>query len=369
MRAPFLLLATAFTTLASMPALAQEAPRVIFCAGECFAVDAAGIRTPAPKGTTLGEGQRLETGAGAYAQLKLGQDTALGVGERAQVRFDQRSVRDRDLVMLDQGRIRMVSGEAIGKATPRALELRTQDGTFALRGADVEVRRTPATTGAGSGLTVVKVNAGDARLLNPQGGIAISKDGVQGIAAGNVVTDKSISVADVALTLSRPGVAAATPTALLPEPIRNLNLPAPTLPLPGPIVRPDIFGPVVPLPGIPLAGPNPRMVPLPPLIGGDKILGTPVGIVNPQTGKTETLGTALAEAICICGRAAISAGSVATPAATTPLIGTTITLSSAVAPQTTTPVSSLTSLPTSTPAIALTSSAMIKPVITVPILH
>jgi len=54
----------------------------------------------------------------------------------------------------------MLSGEAIGKAAPRALELRTQDGTFALRGADVEVRRSPTTTGAGSGLTVVKVNAG-----------------------------------------------------------------------------------------------------------------------------------------------------------------------------------------------------------------
>src|SRR5882762_924163 len=147
MRAPLLLLPIAFTTLASMPAVGQEAPRVIFCAGECFTVDAAGIRTPAPKGTTLGEGRRLETGAGAYAQLKLGQDAALGVSERAQVRFDQRSVRDRDLVMLDQGRIRMLSGEAIGKAATRALELRTQDGTFALRGADVEMRRSQAVGG------------------------------------------------------------------------------------------------------------------------------------------------------------------------------------------------------------------------------
>src|SRR5882762_5915176 len=147
MRAPFLILPIAFTTLASMLALAQEAPRVIFCTGSWFSDDQHGIRPPAPKCTTLREGQRLETGAGAYAQLKLGQDAALGVGERAQVRFDQRSVRDRDLVMLDQGRIRMLSGEAIGKAATRALELRTQDGTFALRGADVEMRRSQAVGG------------------------------------------------------------------------------------------------------------------------------------------------------------------------------------------------------------------------------
>src|SRR5882762_2477425 len=333
MRAPLLLLPIAFAALASTPVVGQEAPRVIFCAGECFTVDAAGIRTPAPKGTTLREGQRLETGAGAYAQLKLGQDAALGVGERAQVRFDQRSVRDRDLVMLDQGRIRMLSGEAIGKAAPRALELRTQDGTFALRGADVEVRRSPATTGAGSGLTVVKVTAWDARLLSPQGDIAISKDGVQGVAAGNVVTDKSISVADVALTPSRPGIAAATPTALLPEPIRNL--PAPTLPLPGPVVRPDIFGPVVPLPGVPLAGPNPRIVPLPPLTRAERDLGRRV--IDPTTQQPASLYTALRD---------ITSGAVTTLVMQPPLLsGTTINLSPPVTTtvatssiQTTTPI-------------------------------
>jgi len=341
MRAPFLLLPIAFTTLASMPALAQEAPRVIFCTGSCFAVDQNGIRTPAPKGTTLREGQRLETGAGAYAQLKLGQDAALGVGERAQVRFDQRSVRDRDLVMLDQGRIRMLSGEAIGKAAPRALELRTQDGTFALRGADVEVRRSPATTGAGSGLTVVKVTAWDARLLSPQGDIAISKDGVQGVAAGNVVTDKSISVADVALTPSRPGIAAATPTALLPEPIRNL--PAPTLPLPGPVVRPDIFGPVVPLPGIPLAGLNPRMVPLPPLTRADLDLGRTV--IDPTTQQPARLDTALQNIVTVTRVPTITSGVVTTLVQPPLVSGTTINLSPPVTTtvatfpiQTTTPI-------------------------------
>jgi hypothetical protein len=283
MRAPFLLLPIALT-LAPMSVVAQEAPRVIFCTGSCFAVDEAGARTPAPKGTMLREGQRLETGPGAYAQLNLGPDAALGVSERAQVRFDQRSVRDRDLVMLDQGRIRMVSGEAIGKAATRALELRTQDGTFALRGADIEVRRLQATAGAASGLTVVKVNAGDARLLNPQGGIAMSKDGVQGVTAGNVVTDKSISVADIALTPTRVGVAA---TAVVATPVPTAPVSRmPVAPL-APIMRPELI-PTPFLPGVPtrpVSGPN--LVPIPPVTAPDRVI-TPT-YMNPTTGRLGTL--------------------------------------------------------------------------------
>jgi hypothetical protein len=268
MRASLVLLPIALT-LASMPVVAQEAPRVIFCTGSCFAVDQAGARTPAPKGTMLREGQRLETGPGAYAQLKLGPDAALGVSERAQVRFDQRSVRDRDLVMLDQGRIRMVSGEAIGKAATRALELRTQDGTFALRGADIEVRRLQATAGAASGLTVVKVNAGDARLLNPQGGIVITKDAVQGVTAGKIVTDKSISVADVAPAPSRPGVAVTTAVVAPIQTVPVSNMPVAPL---APVLRPELIA-APSLPGVPtrpISGPS--LVPIPPVTAPDRVI-------------------------------------------------------------------------------------------------
>jgi hypothetical protein len=308
MRAPFLLLPIAFTTLASMPAVGQEAPRVIFCMGSCFAVDQNGVRTPAPKGTTLREGQRLETGAGTYAQLKLGQDAALGVGERAQVRFDQRSVRDRDLVMLDQGRIRMLSGEAIGKAATRALELRTQDGTFALRGADVEVRRSQATGGTGSGLTVVKVNAGDARLLNPQGDIAIGRDGVQGFTAGKIVTDKTISLADVALAPSRSGVAAIAPTVAVSTPVSTVPLQT------GPIVG---LRPIEPLQPIitftPIIAP-----PLPPVVIAPYVpLLTPVK--DPATGLPTTLPKLVSSPTLT--PIATTPSIVLTPATTSPLMG------------------------------------------------
>jgi len=216
MRAPFLLVPITLMTLASMAVAAQEAPRVIFCTGQCFAVDQGGVRTPAPKGTTLREGQRLETGPGAYAQLKLGPYAALAVAERARVSFDQRSLRDRDVVFVDQGRIRMLSGEALGGPEKRGVELRTVDGVFALRGADIELRKAAVSASSGSGLTIVNLNAGNARLLNPGGELAISKGGVQGFTAGKVVTDRPISLGDIAFAPSRPGVAAIAPAAFVP---------------------------------------------------------------------------------------------------------------------------------------------------------
>jgi hypothetical protein len=284
MRAPFLLLPLAFTTLASMPAVAQYAPRVIFCMGSCFAVDQNGVRTPAPKGTTLREGQRLETGPNAYAQLKLGPDAAVGVGERAQVRFDQTSLRDRDIVILDQGRIRMVGGEALGKAATRGVELRTFDGIFALRNADIEVKTPPPLAGGtDASLTVVKLNAGDARLLNPQGDIAIARDGVQGFTAGKIVTDKPISLADVALAPSRPGVATIAPAAPVSTPFTDI----PALTLTPPVLLPAPTLTVIPLsPSITSVAP-PTIVPLAPVVSSaDRVLLTPV--VNPASPTTTT---------------------------------------------------------------------------------
>jgi hypothetical protein len=237
MRASILLLPIALSTLASMPIAAQEAPRVIFCAGQCTAVDEKGVRTPALKGTVLRENQRLETGPGAYAQLKVGRDVALGVGEGAQIRFDQKSVRGGDVVFLDQGRIRMLDGTAFGKPAARTLELRTTDGRFALQGADIEVKTPPHGRGSDSN-TFVKLNVGDARFLNPQGGVAITTDSVQAFTGGKAITDKSVSLADVAMTPTR----TTTPTAPAIEPVANL---APTpLPVQPPMLRPDPLGPI-----------------------------------------------------------------------------------------------------------------------------
>jgi hypothetical protein len=229
MRAIELRISAAFALFAPLPVLAQVAiapidlPKVIFCSGQCFAVDDKGVRTPVTKGTLLREGQRLETGPGAYAQLKVGQAAELAVSERGRVSFDQKSVGGRDLVVLDQGRIRMIAGDAMGKTATRALELRTADGTFALKGADVEVKKLGTTA---SNLTFVKVNNGNASLRSGQGEITIPKEAVQGVTGGKVVADRTFSLNEVALPPTqgtKPAIGPGSTLTISPAPVAGVT--------------------------------------------------------------------------------------------------------------------------------------------------
>lgn len=208
-----LLLPVSIALFSASPAASQEAPRVLFCSGPCFAVDANGVRTPAPKGTTLRPSQRFETGAGAYAQLKLGADAAIGVGDSARVRFEQ--IPGGTLVNLDDGRLRMIR-ESFGKPT-RPIELNTADGRFVLRDADVEIKKSPMTS-VGANVTAVKVNAGEALLRSPQGDLSVGKGSVQGIMGGKVLPNP-ISRTEIAL------VPPPTRANLPKEPVTLVRLP------------------------------------------------------------------------------------------------------------------------------------------------
>jgi hypothetical protein len=259
MRTP-LLLPISIALLSAFPALAQDAPRVLFCSGPCFAVDANGVRTPAPKGTTLRPNQRFETGSGAYAQIKVGGDAAMALGEGARVRFEQ--LGEGMVVNLDLGRMRMIR-ESIGKPT-RPIELNTADGRFVLRDADVEFRKSQIAA-AGANLTTVKVNAGGAFLRVPQGDIAVGKGDVQGIAAGKVVNMPNYQLAipvpprqQISTPITLPAGAPPPDVAAVPS-LRDLPLspsirplpPSVTAPLPGTIanapIRPVLtIGEVIP---------------------------------------------------------------------------------------------------------------------------
>ena len=140
-------------------------------------------------------------------QIKIGPDTACGIGEKARVRFD-RSVRDRDVVILDEGRIRVIGGEAIGRPATRPVELQTVEGNFLLRSADIEVKTLPKTGDVAPALTLVKLNVGDARF----GGLPVTTDAVHGIVGGKII-DRVIPIGDIALPAPRRDPAPAGPDA------------------------------------------------------------------------------------------------------------------------------------------------------------
>ena len=232
MRKMTALLPLALLTLAAFPAAAQDMPRVLFCMGQCFGVDEAGTRVPVTKGTQLAPGLRLETGPDSYAQVKIGPDTACGIGESARVRFDRRNL-DRDVVILDQGRIRMVGGEAIGRPATRPVELHTTEGNFVLRSADIEVKMLPKTGDALPAQTLVKLNVGEARL----GDLQVTKDAVQGIVGGKIL-DKVIPIGDIALPTPRRDPAPAGPGGVSGQPVRPPLVALPVINLPATEPRP-----------------------------------------------------------------------------------------------------------------------------------
>lgn len=263
MRAPFLMLPITLAFLAPLSGAAQDAPRMLFCSSQCFAVNANGDRTPAPKGTQLLAGQRLEVAPGGYAQVRLGGNAAVGVGEQASVRFEPNAV------ILDQGRIRVIGGEAFGKAAAQPIELRTSDGTLVLRGADVEMKKSG--TGPTPARTLVKINAGNALLRGAQGDIAIPTEGVQSIAGGKVVVGAPIHISEIA---SPTRLSATAPT---------IRTPVPALSPPTVITRAPT---TVPLPML-----RPIVVPPPMLSGGERLLTGPVR--NLDTGHVTSLGAAV----------------------------------------------------------------------------
>jgi hypothetical protein len=295
----------ALLLVGSTQAMGQDNPRVLFCSGACFTVDAKGVRTPAPKGTQLAPGQRLETGPDAYAQVRLGRDGALGVGEQGRVRFDGNTV------VLDQGRLRMIGGEALGRSDSRPVELRTGDGTFVLRSADVEVKKS-AGPQSSSIPTFMKVNAGEASLRGLQGEVALPRDAVQGITAGKVVTGAPISLAEIA-PATRATFASATPTST------PVIAPPPPMEIATPFVRQPILSPTLSPALSPTIVAQPSLTPV--VSPGDRLLRQPV--VDPLTGAPTTLTKVIAAPVSTSTTAVVTLRPITT---TLPTITTTRTL-------------------------------------------
>lgn len=227
MRHSTTLISIALLSLAAQPALSQEQPRVLFCMGQCYGIDKAGERVPLTKGTVIAPGLRLETGPNSYMQVKLGNDAAFGMGERARVRLDSIGV-ERAALALDQGRVRVLDGEAIGKPSTRPVELQTSDGKLVLRGADIEVKAPPIGDAAPTP-TLVKLNIGNARL----GELPVTRDVVHGIVDGKIA--REMPMTDIVL---RPRVVASTEPTRLAVPnlpvadltVTNINLTTAILP-------------------------------------------------------------------------------------------------------------------------------------------
>ena len=271
--------------LGSLPVAAQDAPRVLFCSGACFAVDAKGVRVPVTKGSELAPGQRLETGPNGYAQVRLGQQAAIGVSEQARVRFEP------DTVVLDEGRVRLVGGAAIGRPDSVPVQLRTGDGTLVLRSPDVEVKKTSLPGALAP--TLVKLNNGEAGLRSGQGQIPLPRQDVQGISGGKLLGRGAVP-ANGLDPVARPRLASAPArTAPVAAALTPVRIPAPLTrdaivlsPTISPTLSPTILSTTTTL----------ATTSLTPVVStGDTLLRQP--IVDSTTGTTTTLTQIISEPI------------------------------------------------------------------------
>lgn len=322
MRSPLLLISLAGLAIQAPHVAAQEAPRVLFCAGQCTAVDQKGVRTPAPKGTQLRPDQRLETGPGSYAQIKIGQG-AVGVGEQARLALGG------DVLTLERGRVRVLDGESFGgRADVRPLQLRTADGNLNLRGADIEVRGVSRAE-QGEAMTLVKLNAGDARLVSLQGDVGLKTDSVQSL-SGGTLTARTFPV--TAIAPIAPAVTGRTPTAT-PTTIAPLTLNPPVLSIAPTFTMPARTDTTLPAGSVPQLG---NIAPRPVVTSAEAIVALPV--MDPTTNTTVPLATAYKN--------------ITSPSITTAPITTTTT--------TTTPVTTLTTTSTIRTITTTTSTPTLK---------
>jgi hypothetical protein len=328
MRSPLLAISLAGLAIHAPLVAAQEAPRVLFCVGQCTAVDQKGVRTPAPKGTQLQPGQRLETGPGSYAQLKIGEG-AVGIGEQARLGLDVAG--GADVVTLERGRVRVLDGESFGgKGGVRPVQLRTPDGNLNLRGADIEVRGVSRAE-QGEAMTLVKLNAGDARLVSLQGDVGLKTDSVQSL-SGGTLTARTLPI--TAIAPIAPAVTGRTPTAT-PTTIAPLTLSAPVLAIAPTFTMPARIDPTLPAGSVPRLG---NFAPPPVVTLGEAIAGLPV---RTTTGETVPLTKAITNVSLI------------TPTAPTTTLDTTLTK--------TAPITTITSTTTSTTTLRTVSTTSSTP--------
>jgi hypothetical protein len=340
MRAP-LLLPISIALLSAFPALAQDAPRVLFCSGPCFAVDANGVRTPAPKGTELRPNQRFETGPGGYAQLKLGADAAMAVGDGARVRFQPAPMQEPMIVNLDVGRARMLLRDGIGKPT-RPIELNTADGRFLLRNADVEVKRTQlANTG---NVTVMKVNAGQAQMRTGSTWTPVATSTVQGVSAGKIISQP------IASTEMAPAAPVTRLTAApTPAPVPHVQIGLPTIrPLP-PTVTAALPGSIAAASPRPVL-PRGELIPIQPIITPTGELKTLTNYVLTDPVLTTSTSTRSLELI---DTSTTSLSSISLTTTSTSLTDTTVTKLT-TSPTTLTTTSTTTSTLTTSPLTTTT---------------
>jgi len=124
--------------LTSAPAWSQEAAGMLESASGSVSVTQGDRVQRAQAGMILLAGDRIATGSGGHAVIRLRDDTVLAMGPNSRMRitrfrFDPKTNAGSMLLTVIKGALRVTTG-LIGERSPDAVQIRTTLGTVGIRG-------------------------------------------------------------------------------------------------------------------------------------------------------------------------------------------------------------------------------------------
>ena len=181
-----------------------EVGKLIFANGDVSIVGKDGRSRPAKQGDLIAPGERVVTGDGALAQVKMLDGGRVGVRPDSSVGFDPPATAIAGaptVLTLQSGDVRVLNMQLSDKIDPKEYVLKTTDGVIQLDGADtIASLRAPTTGNANAPKeTLVRLSAGNAVVSNKGGSVR------------NVAVNQLIAVTPTEVKTGAVGVVPAPP--------------------------------------------------------------------------------------------------------------------------------------------------------------
>ena len=160
--------------------LAQNrAAQVLVVTGSVVAIDTQGRQRALEKGGDVRQGDRIVTGDGALAQIRMNDGGFMSIRSATEMAIDRFVYDDKEsgksnfLVSLVKGGFRSITG-LIGKTNPGAYQIRTTTATIGIRGTDHEpMVILPGNPALGAAGLYDKVNEGETFIRSDLGQLAL----------------------------------------------------------------------------------------------------------------------------------------------------------------------------------------------------
>lgn len=156
---------------------ADEVGKLIFASGDVSIVDEDGQSRPGRQGELILPGERVVTGSGALAQVKMLDGGRVGVRPESSVTFEPPAVAVAGaptVLTLEAGDVRVLNVKLVDNLNPPEYVLKTSDGLVQLERADTIASLRPPTSGGAAAPTetLLRLSAGNAVVSNKGGSVS-----------------------------------------------------------------------------------------------------------------------------------------------------------------------------------------------------